>query len=690
MMKKLILIVNIIIILMFSGCKPSITPPTTQTATQAPTQDKPTRTASPEPSQTATITSIPSATTTSTPVNTPTTGVTSTPAAISPANLSGLQQVATYILPVRGRLQDARWSQDGIQVLAITDIGTWLLSSAYLKQLHFFRGMDPSTELEDGKWIVWSEGQRKYLHLDSEGYQLLPLDDRLDESGMDLVSRNGETSVRRISEDEVEIISLKTGNRRSFNISEAGYHLKYMRPAAISPNGNVLIIQDTYWSDLYFINLETLEVAYELSNIYDEPTFSPDGQYVLLTDNGGIKVLKATNGIQVNRFSDGFIVRPTRQTYIYYRAVAYDWFPDSQHVGVVYCVENQACELYIWSMATGQPEKIVKGLPIQTSGLDFSPQEDAFLTISADGKLATWSLPDQTQLAESQPFDRAKPAISPDGRLAAIPRGNQIEIFDVQTGELWMEFGDYQDVTVLMVDSITEEYLLVAGVDHGGPFSDLWDLASGEPIRNFRSLDYPNTYSGEPYCTLTAQGNRLACGENPLQIFDVENGALLYSNKSEQGKLVWALSPDGGALASCTVAYAPETYEEIPADIIYLLDYASNPPVVLDIIEVPQGEICSPLVFSPDGRYLAAQSGYIWKLDEPQSQARFTPQDDVLMLFNPAASLLVSGKRLIRVDNGAVLEELAVNGDVEMIGFDTGGYKLVLATVNGIEVWKVK
>ena len=116
------------------------------------------------------------------------------------------------------------------------------------------------------------------------------MDDSLNKFGVDLIARNGEVAVRKTSEDEIEVVSLKTNQRQLFNIKEAGYQLEYMQPIGISPNGKLLIIQDTYWSDLYFVNLETLEVAYKLSNIYDKPIFSPDGQYILVTDNGGIKV----------------------------------------------------------------------------------------------------------------------------------------------------------------------------------------------------------------------------------------------------------------------------------------------------------------------------------------------------------------------------------------------------------------
>jgi hypothetical protein len=62
--------------------------------------------------------------------------VTPTPAVISPANVTGLGQEAVYALPVRGKLQYARWSQDGSLILAVTMLAL-PCSGEGIEQLHF-------------------------------------------------------------------------------------------------------------------------------------------------------------------------------------------------------------------------------------------------------------------------------------------------------------------------------------------------------------------------------------------------------------------------------------------------------------------------------------------------------------------------------------------------------------------------
>ena len=370
--------------------------------------------------------------------------------------------------------------------------------------------------------------------------------------------------------------------------------------------------------------------------------------------------------------------------------MAYDYFPDGQHVGVVYCIEFRKCELYIWSMATGQPETIVKGLPGGILDLDFTPNGKAFLTLSEDGLVSAWSVENQALLAESLPFDRAEPVISPDGRLTAIPRGNQIEIYDVVSGELWQEMGDYLSTRSLMVNSITEEYLLVSGVDSSDkPFAELWDLTRKELVRKFNPLDYPYFYSNETFCVHDQQERYIACGSNPLQIFDIKTGELIYSNKSQEGTLIWAISPDGNTLATCTMLYEPDSYEPILGDRIFLLDIPNSTSLIAGVLEAPGGGICSPMVFSTDSQYLAVQSGYIWKLGQQQPQASFDGNYATPLAFNPDGSLLISGNQVIETTSGKTQAVLEVDGEVEKVGFDPGGYRVVIKTDQGVEVWNI-
>jgi hypothetical protein len=169
----------------------------------------------------------------------------------------------------------------------------------------------------------------------------------------------------------------------------------------------------------------------------------------------------------------------------------------------------------------------------------------------------------------------------------------------------------------------------------------------------------------------------------------MQTGELLYSRKSPEGDQLWAISPDGNILASCTVLRDPQTYEAFPGDRIFLLDLGTTSPGISRVLEAPQGGICSPMVFSPDSQFLAAQSGYIWKLAEAQPQASFAAQPGAPLLFIADGALLVSGNRLIQADSGEVLAELEVNGEVNRVGIDAEGYHLVLATKQGVEVWKV-
>jgi WD40 repeat protein len=293
-------------------------------------------------------------------------------------------------------------------------------------------------------------------------------------------------------------------------------------------------------------------------------------------------------------------------------------------------------------------------------------------------------------LAESSPFDRADPVVSPDGGLTAIPRGSKIEIYDVATGELVMGVGDYPDARSLRVESITTKHLLVSGVDgNDKPFSELWDLLSGELIRKVKPLDFPNYYSDETYCVHDQLERCIVCGSDPLQIFDIRTGELIYSNKAQDGTIVWAISPDGNTLATCTVVYKPVTDELIPGNRIFILDIPKSTSIIAGVLEAPNGEICSPIIFSPDSQYLATQSGYIWRLGQQQPQTSFTGNNEDPLAFSPDGRLLISGNQVIDTLTGKILNTLKVNGEVKMVGFDPDGTSLIFRTDQGVEVWKM-
>jgi WD40 repeat protein len=643
----------LVLLVVLTGCtsfasQPTETAPLPTKTIPAPTQTiTPTSTSSPSP----TFTSSPTPSPTPTRTLTPTTTATPQPVAISASNASHIILETTYDLPMRGLLEWVSWSKDGEMVLVSTSLGIYLLDSTLSQQIYFYPALKPIQEFEDGSWLVQTAEGVQTLSLQGQDHQLGPNRHPIfSEPGL-LISANGEVAVRKISQEEFEVIKTATGEYQTFNLPKAGYYFNYLDLGSISPDGKRLSVRGaTNLSSSYlFFNSETLQVIAVFPNLYGPPYFSPDSQSMLIRDRGGYKVLKTSNGIQNNRFSDGFSSRTSSGVRLYYQAGSRAFLPDSQSVGMVYCPQTGSCDLYQWSQATGYPESILYGLPEGTRGINYSRDGSKVLSVSGAEVVQSWDLETQTLLNESEPFDRTGPVVSQDGRLVAVLRGSQVEIIDIQSREVLKMIGDYSTSNELSIDSVADDHLLVSmNLNYKENRVDLWDVSAGTLVRQFKPISYFSSNIDKGFCTYAWQGERILCGTRPFQVFDTQNGRLLMSYKNTQDPGLMAISPDGNHLASCK------------SDRVFLVDPADTTSAIAMVLEAKERWICSEMIFSPDNQYLAAQSGYIWKIDQALPIASFNPIVGGKMAFSPDSSLLVVENQVIQTSTGMILKELEV------------------------------
>lgn len=684
--------VIIIALCMVGGCSPFTTAsPTLDLATTTP-YSVISATYTPEPTHTATTTPAPSSTPNPTPSPTPSPTITSThePQMIKVENASQIKLLATYPVPARGLLKSAIWSPDAQGVLIVTSLGLSLQNATLDKQLKFFPNMSLIQELNDGRWLVEDAHGRQFLTVEGQLATISAVANDLLKEARIIISANGEVAAHMLNDQEFEVIILADGSRRVFNFQQAGIYAKYKRVVSISPDGKRLCAQYGDYSDTVLIDLDTLRVLGTYPHVYGAPVFAPDSQSFLIHDNGGYKVVKASNGFLNNRFAASFIDRPTPRTWVIHQAAATAYLPDSQGVGVVYCVQHDKCDLYIWSLATGYSEIPIRDLPAGIQNIDFSGDGKNLVTSSLAGVVQTWDLETASLLSESIPYDRSKPVISSDGKLVAFNRLNHIEILDLKTGELVHILGDYATTLSIRMNAFDGQHLFVAGaLSYKDTFVDLWDLRTGEMLRKFKTLANLNTYSDDPFCLYARDGQRVACGSQPLQVFDTQLGTLLLSYKKSTGLLEWTISPDGKQLASCTSMYAPDYGASIPGDRIFLIDPAGGGENISAVLEGPQGKICAPMIFSPDNQFLAAQSGYIWKIGEQQPLSTFVVEQKMKLAFSPDGELLVANNQIIATRSGKILMQLELKGQILMVSFDPSGYQLLIHTDQDVSVWGV-
>ena len=684
----------LILLVVLTGCTSSASMPTETAPLPSNTNLPPTLTLtlSPSPTSSPTLTSSPTASLTPTRTLTPTQTPTSLPVAISASNASLLVLEKTIDLPMRGLLERVSWSADGELVLVVTSLGTSLLDDTVSEQIYFYPGMKLIQEFEDGSWLVQTEEGVQSLSLKGQEHQLGTIEKPIFAEPGILISANGEVAVRKISLDEFEVIQTDTGESSIFNLPKAGYYFKYLDLASISPDGKRFFVRgSTALSSTYlFFNAESLQVITVYPNLSGFPSFSPDSESMLILDRGGYKVLKTSNGIQNNRFSDGFGGRTSTGEWYYYQSHSSAFLPDSQSVGVVYCTQTGTCDLYQWSQATGYPETIFNGLPQGILGIDYTPDGSKVITASIGGEVQSWDLETQTLLNESKPFDRTRPVVSQDGKMVAVLRGNQVEVLDIHSGALLHTIGDYPPDYQVSIDSVGEDHLVIsANRSYKETVVKLWDLSSGALVRQFKPISYFSSYDNKAFCSYAWQGERLMCGTRPFQVFDTQNGRLLMSYKNTVDSSMVAISPDGSHLASCKIDYNPETNIVTSSDRIFLIDPADSTSTINMVLEASERGICSAMVFSPDNQYLAAQKGFIWKIDQALPLASFSPGGERQMVFSSDSSLLVVDNQVIDSSTGEVIKELEVNGKILRLGFDQGGYRLFVHMENQVLYWKV-
>ena len=687
-------ILILILLVILTGCTSSASLPTETAPLPSNTNLPPTLTLTLTPSSTSspTLTSSPTPSLTPTRTLTPTQTPTPMPVAISAANASHLVLDKTIDLPMRGMLERLSWSLDGKLVLVSTNLGTYLLNETLSEQIHFYPGVKLIQEFEDGSWLVQTSEGVQTLSISGQEHQLVPNRNEIFSDPGILISANGEVAVRKISEEEFEVIQLNTDESQTFNLPQAGYYFKSIYLGSISPDGKRIFIQgiSSLSSSYLFLNTETLQVIAVYPNLSGPPYFSPDSQSMLIHDRGGYKVLKTSNGIQNNRFSDRFGSRTSSGEWVSYGASSKAFLPDSQSVGVVYCSQTGSCDLYQWSQATGYPESIFYGLPEGIRGIDYSSDGTQVLTASMAGVIQSWDLETQTLLDESEPFDRTGPLVSQDGRLTAVQRGTNIEILDIQSGEILQAIGDYPANKQLTIDYVSDSHLLISqNLGYKENLVDLWDVSTRTLVRQFKPISYFFGNDNMSFCLYAWQGERILCGTWPFQVFDTLNGRLLMSYKNTEDSSMVALSPDGSQLASCKIDYNPENNQVTYSDRIFLVDPADPTSTIRMVFEAKERGICSEMMFSPDNQYLAAQSGYIWKIDQALPVANFSPGRERQMAFSPNSNLLVVENQVIDSSTGEVLKELEINGRILRLGFDQEGYRLFVQIENQILYWNV-
>ncbi len=341
---------------------------------------------------------------------------------------------------------------------------------------------------------------------------------------------------------------------------------------------------------------------------------------------------------------------------------------------------GSAAGVRLWDTADWKEVGALRGHQNSIPCLAFSPDSRVLATVSADGTLRLWNIPECSQRAV---FDLGKALVgvtfSADGSSLAVGGGDvykresYLKILETATGKEKATLSGHRSAIYALAASPDGAFLATAAVDRT---INIWDFAKGTELRQIRGHTQPVwSLAFDPI------GSRLAAAS-----FD--HTAKVWAVAQPQDvRVVRAIpaysarfSPDGKCLAlgcSGVALFKPDSYE--PA--YYLPQYREEDTVV---------------AWSSDGQRLAAagRSGpvTVWRtgnwrqpslLNGHQSRVR-------TLSFSPDGRLLASGgeDQTVRIWDVAKAESRIVSrvhsSIVRHVGFTPDGRTLVTVSDDGI------
>jgi WD40 repeat protein len=326
----------------------------------------------------------------------------------------------------------------------------------------------------------------------------------------------------------------------------------------------------------------------------------------------------------------------------------------------------------VWEVGSRQPASPVLRHSSAITWFAAADADRRLVTGCSDGTVRVWDLALGNQPVWSAELGLASVQLLADGRAVAFGKGRGL-FFDPATGKRtdttpW----EVKEASVRACELDRERLRLAVGTNTGE--ARIWDAATGKPLtpplkhgarpavmdaafspdgrllatRAALSDQFPSNFVGEIHVWEAATGRALL--PQPIRIS--RPGARLA------GILFMAFSPDGQRLAAGGAVITAEVRAEVQ---VFEADTGRPAGPALAVAD---GLVPTSVTFSPDGKWLAAASGFP---DRKVGEVR---------VWEAA-----SGR--------PALEPLRFGGDVR-VGFYPAGRRLWTATGNQVQVWDLR
>ncbi len=275
----------------------------------------------------------------------------------------------------------------------------------------------------------------------------------------------------------------------------------------------------------------------------------------------------------------------------------------------------------LWDVASAKLVRRIEASKYELSAIAFSPDGRLLASCGDDRVVRLWQMPAGTPDKELAGHDHGIEAVafSPDGtQLATAGYGGLIILWDLATGRPRRTFRHPRSLHSLAFSG--DGRFLAAAAEHEHS-SLIWDLVTGEPL--------PERGHRSPVRFLATldDGDRFASAGRDVFLWDFASGQRLHHLEIGSGDFS-ALSPDGNTAASSSGTLVDVTSGE---EIWYL---EGRPKALL---------------FSPNGSYLAAGSGWggpleVWDLATRTIKQSFAYERLIASVaFSPDCTYLALG-----------------------------------------------
>ncbi|MGD1808859.1 AAA-like domain-containing protein [Dapis sp. BLCC M126] len=425
-------------------------------------------------------------------------------------------------------------------------------------------------------------------------------------------SPNGEIIASGSDDGSIKIWGIDGRQQQSFTA-----HSRAVKTVCFSPDGQFLASGSSDNTiKLWNLDGKELQTFSGHKDWVNGISFSPDGQTIASASSDRSIKLWSLDGKELQTFTGH---------YSFVQQVNFS--PSGRFIASA----SKDTNIKIWNLKT-RNQLIIRGHQGGINCVIFNPTFEMLATASSDNTIKLWSLDGrelQTIIGHTQPVRSM--SFSPNGQILATASGdNTIKLWSLDGREL-QTFTGHESVVTTICFNPNGQTLASGSLDNT---IKLWSI-NGRELQTFTGHD-----DAVRCISFSHDGKIIASGslDRTIKLWNVD-GKLLKTLYDHKGMVLsLSFSPDGQTLASSSWDRSIKLWSIDGRELNTIYGH----------INIVYGVVCG-VIFSPDGRTLAAAADYtvkLWSLEGKELHT-FIGHSDIVnnVSFSPDGKILASGSK---------------------------------------------